>query len=90
MFTQNTIYLGGMYEKANSCIQFNSLWSAVNYISLKAFLKAFLPALTSLNPEYGTSAFSIQFELAILIALGILPWKGEKKKTFGRGPWLSH
>lgn len=31
----------------------------MDYISLKASLKAFLSALTSFNPECGTSAFSI-------------------------------
>ena len=73
---------------ANPCMQFNSLWSTMNYISLKAFPKAFLSALTSLNPEYGTSAFSIQLELAILIALGILPWKGGKKNFWPGAPGL--
>lgn len=45
----------------------------VKYIFLKASLKASPSALTSLNPEFGTSAFAIQLELAFLIALGNLP-----------------
>lgn len=61
----------------------------MNYISLKAFFWRHSPsALTSLNPEYGTSAFSIQLALAVLIALGILPWKGGKKLLAGAPGFL--
>lgn len=84
MITRNTAYSNGTHYKR---IPAFSLLIACTTLALRRFWRHSPLLSPLLTPEHGASAFSIQLELADLIALGILPWKGgRKKKVLARAP----
>lgn len=84
MITRNTAYSNGTHYKRIPAFSLLIAWTT---LALRRFWRHSPLLSPLLTPEHGASAFSIQLELADLIALGILPWKGgRKKKLLARAP----